>query len=89
MVEAVTQQLGPIDIICNNAGVVDSGLVVETTEEQWDAMMDVNVKGVFLCSKAVAPGMIERRQGRIINTASIAGKRVDPACPPTVLLNLL
>ena len=78
MVEAVTQQLGPIDILCNNAGVVDSGLVVETTEAQWDAMMDVNVKGVFLCSKAVAPGMIERRQGRIINTASIAGKRGGP-----------
>ena len=78
MVESVTQQLGPIDILCNNAGVIDTGLVVETTEAQWDAIMDVNVKGVFLCSKAVAPGMMERRQGRIINTASIAGKRGGP-----------
>ncbi len=78
MVETVTQQLGPIDILCNNAGIVDTGLVVETTEDQWDAVMDVNVKGVFLCSKAIAPGMIERRQGRIINTASIAGKRGGP-----------
>ncbi len=75
MVETVTQQLGPIDILCNNAGVLDTGLVVDTTEAQWDAMMNVNAKGVFLCSKAVVPGMIERRQGRIINTASIAGKR--------------
>lgn len=75
MVATVTQQLGPIDILCNNAGVIDTGLVVETTETQWDMMMDVNVKGVFLGCKAVAQGMMERRQGRIINTASIAGKR--------------
>ena len=75
MVETVTQRLGPIDILCNNAGVIDTGLVVETTEAQWDAMMQVNVKGVFLCCKAMAPGMMARRQGRIINTASIAGKR--------------
>ena len=75
MVAAVTQQLGPIDILCNNAGVIDTGSVVETTEAQWDAMMNVNVKGVFLGCKAVLPGMIERRRGRIINTASIAGKR--------------
>ena len=75
MVDAVTRQLGPIDILCNNAGVIDTGSVVETTENQWDAMMDVNVKGVFLGCKAVLPGMIERGQGRIVNTASIAGKR--------------
>jgi meso-butanediol dehydrogenase/(S,S)-butanediol dehydrogenase/diacetyl reductase len=75
MVQTVTQRLGPIDILCNNAGVVDTGLVVDTTEAQWDAMMQVNVKGVFLGCKAVAPGMMARRQGRIINTASIAGKR--------------
>ncbi len=75
MAETVTRELGPIDILCNNAGVIDTGWVVETTEAQWDTIMDVNVKGVFLCCKAVAPGMVERRQGRIINTASIAGKR--------------
>jgi len=75
MVEAVTRQLGPIDILCNNAGVIDAALVIDTTEAQWDAMLDVNAKGVFLCCKAVVPGMIQRRQGRIINTASIAGKR--------------
>jgi meso-butanediol dehydrogenase/(S,S)-butanediol dehydrogenase/diacetyl reductase len=78
MVHTVTQQLGPIDILCNNAGVIDTGLVVDTTEAQWDAMMTVNVKGVFLCCKAAAPGMIARQQGRIINTASIAGKRGGP-----------
>jgi 3-oxoacyl-[acyl-carrier protein] reductase len=61
MVETVPQRLGPIDIVCNNAGVIDTGLVVETTEAQWEAMMQVNVKGVFLCCKAVAPGMMARR----------------------------
>lgn len=75
MVDTVTRRLGPIDILCNNAGVIDAALVVDTTEAQWDAMMDVNVKGVFLCCKAALPGMIERHRGRIINTASIAGKR--------------
>lgn len=78
MVDTVTRQLGPIDILCNNAGVVDTSLVVDTTEAQWDAIMQVNVKGVFLCCKAAAPGMMARRQGRIINTASIAGKRGGP-----------
>jgi meso-butanediol dehydrogenase/(S,S)-butanediol dehydrogenase/diacetyl reductase len=78
MVATVTQQLGPIDILCNNAGVLDTALVIDTTEAQWDHIMNVNAKGVFLCSKAVLPGMITRRQGRIINTASIAGKRGNP-----------
>ena len=75
MVETVTRELGPIDILCNNAGVIDTALVVDTTEAQWDMMMNVNAKGVFLGCKAVVPGMMTRRQGRIINTASIAGKR--------------
>lgn len=78
MVGMVTRQLGPIDILCNNAGIIDVAPVAETTEAQWDAMMNVNVKGVFLGCKAVLPGMIERRRGRIVNTASIAGKRGAP-----------
>lgn len=75
LASTVTSTLGPIDILCNNAGVIDTALVVDTTEAQWDAMLNVNAKGVFLCCKAMVPGMIARRQGRIINTASIAGKR--------------
>jgi meso-butanediol dehydrogenase / (S,S)-butanediol dehydrogenase / diacetyl reductase len=75
MVQTVRRDLGPIDILCNNAGIVDVAPVVDMTEAQWDAIMDVNVKGVFLCCQAVLPGMIERRRGRIVNTASIAGKR--------------
>ena len=78
MVKTVTAEIGSVDLLCNNAGVIDSGLVVDTTEAQWDAMMDVNVKGVFLCSKAAIPGMIERRLGRIVNISSGAGKRGSP-----------
>lgn len=74
MVDTVSAKLGSIDILCNNAGVIDSGLVVDTTEAQWDSVMDVNVKGVFLCSKAVIPGMIQRGLGRIVNISSGAGK---------------
>jgi meso-butanediol dehydrogenase / (S,S)-butanediol dehydrogenase / diacetyl reductase len=62
----------------SQGGVIDTGWVVETTQAQWDAMLQVHVTGVFLCCKAVAPWMMARRQGRIINTASIAGKRGSP-----------
>ena len=75
MVKTVASELGSVDILCNNAGVIDSNLVVETTESQWNTMMDVNVKGVFLCAKAVIPGMIQRGVGRIVNISSGAGKR--------------
>ena len=78
MRQKVEAELGPVDILCNNAGVIDSAPVVKTTESQWDAMMDVNVKGVFLCCKAVIPGMSERRRGRIVNIASTAGKQGSP-----------
>jgi meso-butanediol dehydrogenase/(S,S)-butanediol dehydrogenase/diacetyl reductase len=75
-VEAISKELGPIDILCNNAGVIDLATVAECTEAQWDAMLNVNAKGVFLCTKAVLPGMIARGAGgRIVNTASVAGKR--------------
>lgn len=78
MVATVTNALGPIDILCNNAGVIDSAAVVDTTEAQWNAMMDVNVKGVFLACKAVVPTMVERQRGRIVNVASTAAKRGSP-----------
>ena len=78
MVEAVSLELGPIDILCNNAGVVQAQPTVRMTEKQWDAIMDVNLKGVFLCCRTVLTGMMERRQGRIINTASVAGKTPSP-----------
>jgi NAD(P)-dependent dehydrogenase (short-subunit alcohol dehydrogenase family) len=67
-------RFGRIDILVNNAGIMRKAYVKDMTEALWDAVVDVNLKATFLCSKAVLPAMIERRSGRIINIASIAGK---------------
>ena len=75
MAQAAIERFGRIDILVNNAGVISVAPVVAMTEEQWDLVMDVNVKGTFLCSKAVAPHMMERRSGRIVNVSSIAGRK--------------
>ena len=66
--------LGPIEILVNNAGTGYFGPLHEASETDWDTVLDTNLKGVFLLTKAVAPGMIERRGGHIINVASLAGK---------------
>jgi NAD(P)-dependent dehydrogenase (short-subunit alcohol dehydrogenase family) len=71
-------RFGRIDILVNNAGIIRKAYVKDMTEELWDAVVDVNLKATFLCSKAVLPAMIERRAGRIINIASIAGKVGEP-----------
>jgi meso-butanediol dehydrogenase/(S,S)-butanediol dehydrogenase/diacetyl reductase len=68
-------QLGGIDILVNNAGIIAVGPVADFTEEQWDRVMAVNAKGPFLCAKACIPHMIKNKEGAIINTASIAGKK--------------
>jgi 3-oxoacyl-[acyl-carrier protein] reductase len=68
------QSLGAIEILVNNAGTGYFGPTHEADENIWDAVLDTNLKSVFLLSKAVAPGMIERGGGHIINIASLAGK---------------
>ena len=78
MVARTLAQFGQIDILVNNAGVISVAPVVDLTEEEWDRVLNVNLKGVFLCCKAVAPHMMERRSGRIVNIASVAGKRGSP-----------
>lgn len=70
--------LGHIDILVNNAGTVVRKPVEELSEEEWDRMLDVNLKGVFLCSKAIAPIMIKNKWGRIINISSIMGATAVP-----------
>lgn len=74
LVEETEQALGPIEILVNNAGTRYFGPTHEATESDWDLVLDTNLKGVFLLSKAVAPGMIRRGSGHIINIASLAGK---------------
>jgi meso-butanediol dehydrogenase/(S,S)-butanediol dehydrogenase/diacetyl reductase len=69
------EELGGIDILVNNAGVITMRPTVELTEEEWDLNMDVNAKGVFLCTQAVLRHMLERGDGCIVSTASQAGKR--------------
>ena len=69
---------GRIDILVNNAGIMRKAYVKDMTEETWDAVVDVNLKATFLCSKAVLPAMIDAGRGRIINIASIAGKVGEP-----------
>ena len=71
-------RFGRVDVLVNNAAAphgADRRLVWETPEEAWDLVLDVNLKGTFLMSRAVIPHMLARRSGRIINLASVAGKR--------------
>ena len=74
-VGALVRKIGPVDILVNNAGVADSAPFVRTDLETWRRVMDTNVTSAFLFCKAIVPGMIDRRYGRIVNIASIAGKR--------------
>lgn len=74
LVQKTEQSLGPIEILVNNAGIGYFGPAQDASEADWDTVLDTNLKAVFLLSKAVAPGMIARRSGHIINIASLAGK---------------
>lgn len=79
MVKETIDKLGGLDIAVNNAGVISIMPVEELTEKDWEFVNDVNAKGVFLCCKAVIPYMKKQKWGRIINTASIAGKTGFPS----------
>jgi NAD(P)-dependent dehydrogenase (short-subunit alcohol dehydrogenase family) len=73
LVSSVEADLGPIDILVNNAGVNIRGTVDQLSEADWDAVIATNLKGPFLCSRAVGPGMVKRGWGRVINLGSILG----------------
>ena len=72
-VAAATARLGPIDILVNNAGIIRPAMLHKMTDVQWQAVLDVHLAGTFHCLQAVAPSMMERRYGRIINVTSTAG----------------
>jgi NAD(P)-dependent dehydrogenase (short-subunit alcohol dehydrogenase family) len=78
LVDETVRQLGGLDILVNNAGIGAVGTVLETDEATFEQVLDVNVKGTFLLSKAALPGMIAKKAGVIVNTASIAGVRGIP-----------
>jgi len=77
MIERVLKNFGQIDILVNNAGVLRRGFVEEMKEQDWDEVMDVNLKGVFHCCQAVIPLMKKQKKGKIINSASIIAKIPD------------
>lgn len=74
MIKATLEAFGKIDILVNNAGICYLGSMEDMKEEDWDKVIEVNLEGVFLCSKPVIELMKEQRSGKIINIASLAGK---------------
>jgi 3-oxoacyl-[acyl-carrier protein] reductase len=72
MVAATVKQLGSIDILVNNAGIVRDKMAKNMTDEMWDAVLNVNLKGMFICCRECGKVMIEKKSGRIINISSVA-----------------
>lgn len=71
--KAIEEELGPIAILVNNAGITRDNLLLRMSEEEWDQVLTVNLKGAFNATKAVARGMMKRRAGAIVNIASVIG----------------
>lgn len=69
------ERFGRIDILVNNAGIFSRTPILEISEDEWDRVIDVNLKGTFLCCQEAVPVMLKQRYGRIVNMASLAGKR--------------
>jgi len=74
MMKAATDAFGRIDILVNNAGITRDALLLRMKDEDWDAVLTVNLKGAFLCSRAAAKIMSKQRYGRIVNIASVVGQ---------------
>ena len=77
MVDEVTDRLGPIDVLVNNAGIVEQSPAEETPLDSWQRVLAVNLDGVFLCAKHVGRRMLERGEGRIVNISSMSGFDVN------------
>jgi 3-oxoacyl-[acyl-carrier protein] reductase len=74
MIEVAVEKFGRVDILVNNAGITRDALLLRMKDEDWDAVLGVNLKGAFLCSRAAAKVMTKQRYGRIINIASVVGQ---------------
>ena len=77
-VKKILESFGRIDILVNNAGITRDNLMLRMKEEDWDRVVDTNLKGVFLCIKAVTRPMLKKRSGRIINISSVVGISGNP-----------
>lgn len=73
MFKRVLEEFGGLDILVNNAGITRDGLLIRMKQEDWDAVLNTNLKGVYNCSKAAAKIMVKRRNGKIINISSVVG----------------
>ncbi len=77
-VEAIAKDFGRIDIVVNNAGITRDGLLLRMSEEDWDLVMDINLKGTFLMTKAASKVMVKQRSGVFVNVASVIGLMGNP-----------
>ena len=82
MVKQVQNAFGRVDVLVNNAGIIRRGTIETVTEEDWDRVIEVNLKGTFNCCKAVVEIMKQQRYGKIVNISSIAGKMGDITSAP-------
>ena len=82
MIEQVVKRYQRLDILVNNAGIIRRGSIETVTEEDWDQVLRVNLKGTFNCCKVAADIMVKQRGGKIINISSIAGKTGDITSAP-------
>jgi 3-oxoacyl-[acyl-carrier protein] reductase len=73
LIKTTVDRLGSVDFLVNNAGVTRDNLAVRMSEEEWDLVLNINLKGTFLCSQAASKVMMKNRFGRIVNIASVAG----------------
>ena len=76
--KSVEEKWGSVDILVNNAGITRDGLLMRMTDEQWDAVLNVNLKGAFLCSRAAIRGMMRKRWGRIVSLSSVVALGGNP-----------
>ena len=73
MFSAIEKSLGPVDILVNNAGITKDNLLMRMKTDEWDSVIDVNLKGAFLCTRRAVKGMMKNRYGKIINISSVVG----------------
>ncbi len=78
MVKAALEVFGSLDILVNNAGITRDNLMIRMSEKDWDDVLDINLKGAFICTRAAVKVMMKKRKGKIINIASVAGVMGNP-----------
>ena len=78
--DEILANYGRVDVLINNAGIVSTKAFLDVNEEDWDRMMNINLKGAFNTCRSVFPAMVAQKHGKIINIASVAGKRGGGGC---------